>query len=172
MSSIIPGVDIPFYRYLDTNGDGTGTKNAVLDGSVTPQTIKYTATAFVVIYRMLILIGDSTAPAAGNYGDVATLTNGIDVEVEMNGTTVDLLDGISIKSNLDWARQCYDVGLSSYGTGTNFITVRWTFERAGVPIPMYPGDDLTVTINDDLTGLTDHYFQLQGVDKSDWDDFA
>jgi len=55
-----------------------------------------------------------------------------------------------------------------YGSGDNFLAGRWTFRKAGEPLLLLPGNSFRVTVNDDLTGLVEHYFCIQGlVEKFD-----
>lgn len=158
------------FQYLDTVGDGTGTKNANGDYS-SGATQFYIAPGAGVVYdinRMIVTIQDGSGFRAERYGSFgAALTNGIRIEKQDNiGTTLLELDGgINVKSNGDWGRLCYDADLKSWGAGNEFLNVRWTFTKAGGPLRL-TGDDndrLTVILNDDLTGLVEHYFMAQGV---------
>ena len=97
------------------------------------------------------------------YGGITALTNGLLLQlVRKNGTTFDLGDGLPIKSNSDWARQCYDVDISTFPAGNNYVHARWTFSRSGAPIVLNFGDKLQFVMRDTLTALVQHYFLLQG----------
>lgn len=160
--------NLNLYRYLDTNGDGTGTKDASVDGSGTQQIFKITPPAGTIyrIARMLIYIQDGSGFAAAEYGNLGTtLTTGIGLRIHNGTTTVlDLMDGVKVQQNADWARCCYDANLVTWGAGDEFLVVRWTFERAGQMLRL-DGDateSLEILIDDNLTGLTSQYFQVQG----------
>ena len=156
-------------RILDTNGDGTGTKNANIDGSVTPVlfSIAPPATGVIVIHRLLVTITDNALVTAEKYGGVAMLTNGISIglfDPSDDSLQTDYLDGIPIQSNCDWGRVCYDVDLRTWGTGNSFIQVRWTLSKSGTNLILRSSDDyhFGVLISDDITGLIQHYFGVQG----------
>lgn len=154
-----------FFKLLDTVGNGTGVKNANVDGSSTPVEFKLTAGPVLHVARLIVLIRDNAVLAAEDYGGITgPLTNGIDVELWKDGALhVDLLDGLPVKSNADWARSSYDVSTTAFGAGDNYIQVRWTFAKAGESLVLNNGDELLVRINDNLTGLVEHCFNLQGV---------
>ena len=62
----------PLFRYLDTDGDGTGTKDASVDYSGSPETELFIAPPSGKIYtinQMLISIVDTGAFDAGDYGN-------------------------------------------------------------------------------------------------------
>jgi hypothetical protein len=164
-------VNIYLSRFLDTSGDGTGTKNANGDYSPTGsgQTIFFIQPASGVNYklaRMIVSIQDNQVLSAGGYGGiVGALASGIQVRVaDDNGTITDLTDGIPIDSNAAWGRYCYDVMFTDFGAGDNFVEVRWTFSKAETLLRLEGSENerLEVVLNDDLDGLTGHYFLVQG----------
>ena len=163
--------DVIFSRYLDTAGNGTGTKEATGDYSVTAEGFYIEPSPNVdmgnlQIARIIVFIEDSQNWSANGYGDItAGLTNGIELKVfnEDDSVAADLTDGIPIKSNADWHSKCHDVTYTSYGVGNDFLSVRWTFTKAGKPITLGYGERLEVMLNDDLTGLVSHRFLAQGI---------
>ena len=155
------------FRLLDTNYDGTGTKNAVGDYASTETHFGITdPNHHFHINRMLVQIEDSGAFTTDGYGAIAggTITNGIVVKlVDANEeTVVDFTDGVSIKSNNDWARVCYDVKLENWASGNGAVHVRWTFKNAGYPILVAKGHHFEVSLNDNFTGLVSQYFMVEG----------
>lgn len=164
-------VNVFFSQLLSTNGDGTGTKEATGDFSST-------ASLFILqpplneiydVARLFVTIRD-TMITAEKYGGIASgLTNGINIDHREEGDIIkDLLGGFDIKTNIDWARFCYDVDLKTWGAGDEFVTVRWTFEKSGEPLILHGGKAgrLVVTCNDDMTGLISHTFTAQGTKGS------
>lgn len=154
-----------FTRFLDTNGDGSGTKNANVDGSGTPQVFKIVPTRSIAIARMIVHIEDAGAIAGGNYGAVAALANGVEVgiyTVDGDALVTDLLDGLDVQTNAQWARFCYDVSNITFASGNNYVNVRWTFAKSGAAVNVTPDKYFAVTVNDNLTGLVDHTFIVQG----------
>ena len=155
------------YRVLDTNYDGTGTKNAVGDYSSTETHFGIAdPNKHFHLSRMLVQIEDSGAFTTNGYGAIAagTITNGIKVLlVDANEEMmVDLTDGVSIKSNNDWARVCYDVKLENWASGNGAVHVRWTFTNAGYPLRVDKGHHFEVVLNDNFTGLVTQYFVVEG----------
>lgn len=151
------------YSWLRESG---GSREANVNGSSTPVLFEYEAPeSSIFLERMIISIIDFGAHDAALYGNGIILTNGIKVEViEDDGSVhLDLLDGETIKSNGDWHAVCYDYTYHDIGTGDSIGTVRWTFGRTGEPLQLFEGEILRVTIQDDLTGLSNHTFQVQGV---------
>lgn len=159
-----------FTRYLDTNGDGTGTKNANVNGSVTP--VDYFIQADpngknkLFLARMIVHIEAAGTITASGYGNLAVLTNGITLQHQDADDNVirDITDGIPIKSNGGWRRQCYDGARAPWGSGNETFSARYTFAETGELIVLKPGEKLVITINDDLSTLVQHYFNVQGND--------
>jgi len=149
---------------LSTNGDGTGTVNANVDGG-TPVAFKLTCPAGVhyEVARLIVYIEDTGNLLAANYGALGVLTNGVLVEVhDASGNPTGQL-GHTLKSNSHWAKVCHDSSAHDYGSGNNAVSVRWTFQAAGESINLMPSESLVVTIQDDLQGLVEHSFIAQFV---------
>jgi len=168
-------VDQSIFRYLDTVGDGSGIKNAMGDYSGAVEEFLYiaggpAATGRVDLHRLVIFVRDSGLFTADSYGALAALTNGIEIEVRDSDDNilVDLTDGVPVKSNAQWCRVCYDSILQDYGAaGDSYVVTRWTFTRSGSPLALKAGDRLVVKLNDDLTGLIDHTFMIQGIQRAE-----
>ena len=157
--------DRAYYRFLDTNGDGTGTQNAVGDYSITPEEFYFQPDTDAHIWRMIIHIEDTSGFQAQDYGNITGgLTNGYCLEVKDDNDNVllDLCDGLKIQTNAEIGRYCYDVDVKTWGAGNEVGQARWTFAKAGYPLVINNGFKLSVTFNDDLSGLIEHYFMLQG----------
>lgn len=160
--------NVIFSRYLDTNGDGTGTKNANgnYSGGATSFYIQPPASTIYRISRLLVFVQDTNGFTPVEYGNTGSaLSNGITVRVHNGTSTVaDLTDGVPVQHNGDWARLCYDAQVLSWGTTDEMLSARLTFTKAGQFLRL-DGDDtekLEVILNDDFTGLTEHYFLVQG----------
>jgi hypothetical protein len=164
----------PIYRHLtDDNlpADGTN-QDASVNGVVTPQHfyIAPAADEKFALYRLLVVIEYSGVPAADKYGSIATLANGVSLDIRSGSNPatanvlLDLMDGTDVQSNIDWTRHCYDVTDHSFGAGNNYTAVRWTFANSGRPIVLrgHNKNMLCVTVNDDLSTLVSHEFQVQG----------
>lgn len=159
------------FKALSSNGDGTGTVNAIGDYSVTPLNLKYTGEIDKVglINRMIVQIVDGNGFSVSNYGALPALTNGVVVSVkDANDNVINSLTAYPVLSNGDWGAQCYDAQYQSYGVGDDTLLVRWTFGNSGKPleIDFRKGEYLDVELNDNFTGLTLHRFKIDGVFKS------
>lgn len=159
-------------RYLDTAGDGSGSKNANGDYSVSGlgETIFYIApesTQVFEVARLIVSVYDTATMQAQEYGNLGgALGNGITVRVsDSSGVVNDLTDGVPITINAEWAALCYDADLKSWGSGNELLGVRWTFAKSGEPVRLAGklGEKLEVVLNDDLTGLISHRFMAQGL---------
>ena len=149
------------YRFL-MNG---ATKHANGNYAGNATIFRFTAQHQSTLERLIIHLQDGNGMRAERYGALgAALTNGYRVVVldENDVELLDLCDGVPIKSNGGMGRYCYDVDLKPWGVGEEFIQVRWTFAKSGEPVHLKPGHSLAVELSDDLSGLTEHYFMVQG----------
>lgn len=146
-----------------------GSNNINVDASATAQYafIKPEIGETYKLHRVIISIGDTAGMLADEYGNLgAALTNGISLKRYRDGVEKqDYMDGVPIKTNAAWGALCYDVDLKTWGAGPELLVVRWTFSKSGSPITLKGRklDELRLEVNDDLSGLTDHRFMIQGV---------
>lgn len=157
----------PVFRLLDTNGDGTGTTNAIGNYAAvdTPFFIMSSdAHQTFVINRLMTYIEDSGgSPSLATYGGLTALTDGLLVRVvRRGGKVIDLLGGVPLKRNSDWQRTCYDVDIATFPAGNNYVHARWTFGRSGWPLVLRPLDKLEVVMRDNMTAFVEHTFFAQG----------
>lgn len=153
------------YHFLSTNGDGTGDTSAIGDYSLAEEIFYHQPAVNEVfrVTRIVIEVGDDGNFDSGSYGNSVTLTNGIVMRRINNGVTR-ILTKIPITINPHWPRYCFDENPSTYGTGANYMTYRWTYEKSGNPIRLVgaTNDRLEIVLNDDFTGLVDQTFCIQG----------
>lgn len=160
-----------FFRYLDTNGDGSGENNANGDYSSASQVFSVAPPAGVIflIYNFIVSVEDVGQMGGSAYGANIALTNGISIRTATGAATdVDLTAGLPIVVNADWGRLAYEMVQQNFSMGRNFIQTKLSFAELGGPIVL-DGDKsqkLEVTLNDDFTGLNSHYFQAQGLEPS------
>lgn len=164
-------------RYLSLDGTSSSSKDATGDYSSAAEEfyIQPRTDRIFYIERMVVLVQDNANFTAAGYGGLAALTNGIQVKVLEGATELaDLTDGLPIKSLVHWARCCYDLNEFSFGSGDNFVAVRWTFSKDSArPIKLVEGQRLAVILNDDMSGLTGHTFMVKGwleVERGVYDD--
>ena len=155
------------YRFLDTNGDGTGTKNANGDYSVTPGEFYFQPPRRVHVHRLIIHIEDTNGFTAQEYGNLgAALGNGYTIvcQDDSQNEICNYNDGVVITTNAEIGRICYDVDIKTWGAGNEALQARFTFDKAGSPVDLKPNYRLSITFNDDLSGLIEHYFMIQGYE--------
>lgn len=160
------------YRFLDTTGDGTGSKAMNIDGSTVPGKFKITVPdgQRYIIHRIFIHYEDTGTFDTDTYGTLVALTNGIEIEVyDSNDTLIlDLNDGLPVKKNSDWSRNCYDIDVQDFGSGASKSTIsaRWTFAKDSLTgMMLEAGDYFQFTINDNLTLLTEHHVAVRGFKR-------
>ena len=170
-----------FSKHLDTNGDGTGIKNAIGDYSVTPEIfyIQPSSTEIIRVWRMMVLVsGPKGRFYTDSYGSRDMLTNGVQVRAQDDsGTLIDFTDDVTIKTNGEWGQFCYDaeVYAGTLGNLNTYLRVRWTFANSGYPLRLVGANNerLEVVLNDDFSlnngtsdPLVEQYFVVQGYFES------
>jgi hypothetical protein len=152
------------FRHLDTNGDGTGTKEMTGNYALSPEEFFFEADNVTFLYRMIVQYQDAGNIIARQYGAGIVLANGIDMEVRDrdDNVLIDLLDGIPITGNDDWAHVCYDLTIGSALGSEKLFAARWTFAKSGCPIVLKPGEKLVARFNDDFSGLISQTYMVQG----------
>ena len=159
-------------RFLDTNGDGTGTKNFIGDHTPSEAFIAPATGQIFRIARLIVSIEDESGIKAGLYGGLPALTNGITItQADDSGELVDFTDGYPIKTNGQWGLLCFDVDLKSWSvTPTEeMVLVRYNFKQpprqgTGQFIRLIGdnGGRLSIHLNDDFDTLLSHRFMVQG----------
>lgn len=164
------GVKNSLYQVLDSNGDGTGNTNGVGDYSTVPG-IFYIQPPEGVRYqinRMIVHAETKGGIDAGFYGNGIKLDSGIIVRTLQNNRYTNLTANHPVKNTGQWGMFCYDVNILDKGKGNNHMLVRWTFARAGYPIPLVGDteDRLEVVLRDDFSKLEGHHFVVEGYTDS------
>lgn len=162
---------IPFSRFLDTNGDGTGTKNATGNYSASPQSflIEPLPNQKLEVHsiRMFVKVADIDAD---EYGSNGALTNGISMLINnSDGVVRDLFDGVVITEIMHWLHFCefedfrtLELGLTAQ---SEYFVAVYNFSKNGGPVLLRDrkGENIEISLNDNFTGLNEHYFCAQGV---------
>jgi hypothetical protein len=157
-----------FFRFADTNGDGTGNKSGAIDGSVTPVQLKLAPRAgesLLLVHFGIVHIVDTGSFDSGAYGNALALSNGITIgiyDVETDALLADFLDGEPIITNADWGHSASNINLYTFGSGPQVLIAKCEFGQIA-PIPISTDEYLAITINDDLTGLDEHDFKFCGM---------
>jgi hypothetical protein len=123
-------------RFMDTVGDGSGSINLNVDGSVTPVIFRIAPAPGQILFlsRIIFFLEDAGSIDSGGFGNGAALTNGLDfrfrydVGLPSEGSYPDPTF-FPIKKNIDWAAYCYDVQTYTWGQGNEGLGARYTFAR-------------------------------------------
>ena len=143
-----------------------GSADLNVDGSSPSVTASWTVpSGFVFLFhRINFLVYGNVAVSANGFGSGSALTNGLDFFVNTpQGTEHDLLDGVPIKTNGDFAAFAgVDVNQLA---GSKGVGVRWTLSKAtsDTPLAIEPGASIVLRINDDLSALGMFRANAQGV---------
>lgn len=157
----VVSLDTPFDFAFDAGDPVISTSRELnVDGSVTSQTFNITVggpsgDVEVDITRIIISIVGTSQPDDGKFGSIAALTNGI-VLRRTDGETRNIWNA---KSNADFATLAYDVEYTtrSVPAGSYGTRCRYTLagpDKHGVAVRLAVGDALELTVQDDLTALT------------------
>ena len=162
----------PLYQFLDSTGVGVGTFDMAVAGTLNSPVvykIQPQPGQIMLIHRLIVHMEDNGTFQVGGYGSISAnpLTNGILLEKRRtldDSVMEDFTAGHLIKSNGDWSSLSHDLTYHSFGGGSTnkFISVRFTFARAGQPLRLTPNTYLAISIRDDLSTLVDHTAMAQG----------
>lgn len=163
-------------RLLDTVGDGSGTKLATGDYSVTPEVFKIQPSEkqIMVITGFIVALTDTGSIDTGSYGNGLALTNGIQLGVfDQAGLVYTITDpDLPVRTNAEWAIYANSVSRTDFGQGDEWLVARFETSNiagAGWSIVLKGGDGefLAVTLNDDFSDLVTQYFAVQGYDAGE-----
>lgn len=159
----------PYVHYLDTNGDGTGTTNAIGDYSVTPAVFYFQPGAgeTVEAAKLMMHVADKGAFEFDGYGSLAAgvVTNGVEITFYRLGQlALKLTNGEPIIANHAYSHLNTDYILSTYTSNYQASTVSFDAASFNGPLVMHGDlqDQLRVELNDNFTGLDSHQFILYG----------
>lgn len=156
----IARVNVPLFRYLDTVGNGSGTKNATGDYSGAAERFLIAPALdeiFLVEHLILVLEAEATLDNSSFGRFVLPLTNGIFFRVrDLNDTVVtDLTDGVPVKTTFDFAKYGIDARYHAFGEANDQWVVKWDLVDSGQPLILDGRADyrhnLNMELNDDFS---------------------
>ncbi len=160
----------PFHEFLDTNGDGTGIRNAIGDFSSSPVDFFYTRPAGsdgnLFLNSFVIHLQSPVKVSASGYGDsMNPLPNGISLFIRDKAavTVRDFTPGIPVKTNSDWSRYGGRTSIEPYSGGDYFFKATFRAVSPDEPILLPPEHSMGLTLNDDFSGLISQTFFLGGI---------
>lgn len=141
------------------------TSDMSVNGSVTPVDFFVQPPVGEIWYisNWMLYLQDAKGFDITTWGSNGALTNGLGLKVEVDGNVVNQLD-FPVKTNGDVARIAYNMQLYAFGNGDDVLTAKWSFKDMGQLLRLNgaTNDKLIVTINDDLTGISNQYIHVQG----------
>lgn len=156
----IARAQVPLFRYLDTVGDGSGTKNATGDYSVTPERFLIAPALdeiFLLDHLLIVLEVEATIDNSSFGRFVDPLTNGIYLRVrdKDDAIVIDLTDGVPLKTTFDFGKYALDAVLHSFGEANDMWVVKWDLLDSGQPLILDGrekyGFSLNAEVNDDFS---------------------
>lgn len=154
-----------FRRFLSVDGTGEGIQNAIGNYSVTPENFSFINSPdklFTVGSLNVLLSVTGGSLDSGGYGNTAALTNGIIFNLETIFGTVPLNTSFPIKTNADWLLYTRELDLADFGSGDQYMSVRSEHWQDGYYYLDNVITGISVTLNDDFTNLTRHFFSIGG----------
>lgn len=164
----------PLVQYLSTNGDGTGTINAIGTYAAAAETFEVQPAAgeTYVLSRIMWYVSDAGNFDADKWGNAITLTNGITLKVlASDGTELVDLTPQPIKTTGNLANYCYDVDVKAWGVGNQVMVARWTFAKhtaGGEGVILNEQERLVIGLNDDFDDLVEQHWVVEGYVRGDY----
>ena len=145
----------------------TNNANSDFSGGVTEFIYTNTDSSNTLFIGSLnIKIHDDGAFNLSEYGSIgSSLTNGINIyytgatgtnRIDIIGTT------FPIQKNSDYFNHTTDINIQDLGTGDSLISIDLNFQKNRSNIKLGITDKIAIELNDDLSSLTEHTFQVSG----------
>ena len=145
----------------NNNGNGnysSGVSEFAFTNDSTTQTL--------FISRLNIKIQDNGKFNLNEYGNIGTtLTNGINIYYTgSTGTDRKNIIGTTypIQKNADYFNYTTDINVQSSEISDSLITIGLNFQKNRANIKLGVTDKIVIELNDDLSNLTEHTFQISG----------
>jgi hypothetical protein len=156
--------------FLDTNGNGTGTFNAIgnYSGVATSFYFQPASNIQVVVNSLIFSIWDDVTFQFSSYGNGSALTNGIIIRVTQNGEVSDFTSQGTIKTNFDLITRFKNYEFPTMGPALNTdsaLTAEMNFkEEYDSPLILNgnTSDKIEVVLNDNFSGLNGQRFNIKG----------
>lgn len=158
-------------RFLVKEGDTRKNANENYAGGAVKFELKasdFGQNAKLVLMDVLAYLQDSGSLDTESYGNGITLTNGVKIFVEKDGSAIDLLDGEPILWNSHYGKHGWGTTIQSYGSGDESLQAVIKFKELfgyGLELDAATDDRIYVELNDDLTGLVEHFFKVAAFIK-------
>lgn len=170
---IVPAPSRLIYRFLDTNGDGTGAVDMIGDYSPPNETAFFTLADEPLIISLLVItmvgVAKDMEPVA--YGSLPALLNGINIALRDDQGALQqgiVRGGELVRNNRILAELGFTVDyVSDTKSGVGQTTCRFLFDEGGAPLFLPLGWTLGLELNDDMAGLVHHKAIVHGFAPSE-----
>ncbi len=161
--------DVVGRAFFDYLVDENGSPDLNVNGSVTPVEFVYTAPQTVKINRVNFVAYNDAREEVLGFFSLSVLTNGLWIvhrrrAAQGSGIIENFGTGlVPIRTHADFSALAgIDVEVTTVGGIESRFAVRWTLGNAGIPLAMQFGEQLVVTVRDDLSTLNSFRIQAQG----------
>ena len=145
--------------------NNSGSNDLNVDGSSTPVHFDVEGDESCGLYRVTAsLVNSGLRPT--RFGGLTELVNGITIKLvdSVGATILDFLDGVSIKKDADWTFLTGVDGIIIASAGDDHLSIRWTISKGiGDILRLTTGEKIRITVNDNLTSITEFRAFAQGV---------
>jgi len=131
----LPGVTKPDECAMATAGVPMGSINARPDGTVTANVVIIGLIEKSIAIPMVIGIKSATTA----------------VLLMVSVKKIAKRDITIIKTNGDWGLYAHDADVKAWGVGDEALLARWSLINSGLPMRIYPGQRLSMLLNDDFS---------------------
>lgn len=154
----------PLVLFLDTNGDGTGSKNG--DGDYSAGVTRFFKCPNIKsqyeIHKLIIQYSTGGKLRQQGYGNAATpLTNGVTVGCILSNVTYSLTNTTPVTTNDGWLHLGYSLHTTEFTGGLDTAQVIIDFIHP-IILDGKKNDLIYVDLNDNFTFLLDHTFSIHG----------
>jgi len=158
---------IPFFRFLDSVGNGSGSKTMVANfsGAATSYKMIVPAGKIYIATQFVIHISGAGSYSATNFGGIATLTNGILLNIRMNGVVGSLLDNVAIKDNSTFYHMSPQLmQIINLAGATSVLVAQYNPSDFGLPATLNgdTGDYIEAVLHDDFSLLGTFDMHVKG----------
>lgn len=158
----VDGTDYIF-TYLT---DPDGVADLAVNGSVTAVEYSFSPPVMAHINRVNLGMSDDSKAMPNGFFTIGTLANGLTIQLrDTNGKVLQHFgtDVVPITTHARFGPLAgVDTGTDDTA-GTANGAVRWTIAEAGKALMMKPSETLVITVQDDLSAITELFVMVQGV---------
>lgn len=175
MSTVVLADDIntagPVPRFVvEFMQNDTGSINISADYSGQAVNISYGPVpgTIVRIQEFAVILEDGNINNEGQYGGINALTNGLHIYAILNGSRIDIDNGVHIKHNGEFRYLFSEIDLDDLTGGNDWFKANFHFHDTGTTLRLVgdTNDTFIIEVNDDFTGLDEQRFTITGFNET------